>query len=243
MRRTTVQRLWAVLLTCLALACARTELPPDASDTEHILREATVTLMPLRCAGVVVGAGDRVVTAAHCLDPRETRVPLQLSDGRRVEAEALVVDRARDVAVLGLDAPVTARPLILADALPAPGQPLLFAGRNDRRSGLQSAVVERLGRCPSLPGVPLALFTSLNGQKGDSGAPLVGPDLKVLGLVHGGARCNIATPVTGAADLLAEGEVRWAQRHAPGNTGVGGSGLPPPDAVTVPPNTSALDSR
>jgi hypothetical protein len=216
--------------------CARTEQPPAAEvpSPEEVLRQATVTLGGGRCAGAVVGDGDRVVTAAHCVSPGEARLLVELHDGRRLSAETLVVDRARDVAVLGLPERAVERPLSLGEALPPAGQALLFAGRNDRSTRLQEAHVERLGRCPSLPGVPQALFTSLDARKGDSGAPLVGPDLVVHGLVHGGARCNIATPLAGTSALLQEGDALWARRHGGAGAGeegegVGGSGPAPLD--------------
>mgnify|MGYP000234512575 CR=1 FL=1 len=48
--------------------------------------------------------------------------------------------------------------------------------------GVRDAEIERLDRidvCPSLPHLPDALFTSIQGVPGDSGAPLVA-DLKTL---------------------------------------------------------------
>jgi S1-C subfamily serine protease len=61
--------------------------------------------------------------------------------------------------------------------------------------------------------VPQALFTTLHGRKGDSGAPVVDLQLRVVGLVHGGARCSIAAPTAEFAPVvrqLAE-EVRASQ--------------------------------
>lgn len=187
----------ALLLT----ACQTSEelSPPDLDD----VAAATVTLEPGHCAGVVVEDGRHVLTAAHCLRHEDTRVGLSFLDGRGMDGSAVHVDRGRDIAILRLDAPAPVRPLEVAQALPAPGEPLVFAGRNDRPDEPQQAVLERLGPCPSLPEVPAALFTTIRGRPGDSGAPLVDARMQVVGLVHGGAACRIAAPAVGLAEVVA----------------------------------------
>src|SRR6185369_860933 len=70
---------------------------------------------------------------------------------------------------------------------------LYFEG-NPKRARFQSARLDRIGVCPSLPNLPNALFTSIEGVPGDSGAPLVDSAARVVGLVHGGVNCHIATP-------------------------------------------------
>jgi hypothetical protein len=87
--------------------------------------------------------------------------------------------------------------LRVAARLPRVGDALYFGGRRERKGSAQVFAVLRLGHCPSLPEVTNAIFTNLRARKGDSGAPLVNRALEVVGLVHGGARCNIATPVVG----------------------------------------------
>jgi hypothetical protein len=114
------------------------------------------------------------------------------------------------------------RALPIATALPLPGAGLLFFGRNDRPNEPQEVELERLGRCPSLPGVPQALFTSLHGEKGDSGAPVVDRDLQVVGLVHGGAACSIAAPTADFAPVVDTLVAEVARPDA--EQGVGGSG-------------------
>ena len=71
---------------------------------------------------------------------------------------------------------------------------MLYFEGNPSRPRFQSARLDKIGRCPSLPDLPNALFTSIAGVPGDSGAPLVDVVAEVVGLVHGGARCHIATP-------------------------------------------------
>jgi len=82
-----------------------------------------------------------------------------------------------------------------------PGTVLYFEG-NPAEPRFQSARLDRIGHCPSLPDLPDALFTSINGRPGDSGAPLVDGGAEIVGLVHGGARCHIATPAGPLARLV-----------------------------------------
>lgn len=181
---------WALALA--AAGCAPVEAS-DPDEPEAKLRNAMVNVAG-RCAGVVVEGARHVVTAAHCLQRGEAELLIDLADGSSIPAHLLAIDRGRDVAILGLESPAQVRGLTFADTLPAPGTPLLFAGRMDGDGPMQRVTVVRLGRCPSLPDVPSALFTSIRGQRGDSGAPIVDEDLRVVGLVHGGASCSIAAP-------------------------------------------------
>lgn len=184
------------LMGAVTMACGGA--PPGEPDA-RLLREATVTLVPGHCAGVLVEDGHHVMTAAHCVRASEPGIQVELYDGERLSGTRVLYDEGQDIAVYRLEsmAPVAALPI--APELPAPGAGLLFAGRNDRPGEVQEAWLERLGRCPSLPGVPQALFTTLRGVKGDSGAPVVDQALRVVGLVHGGAACSIATPTVGVA--------------------------------------------
>jgi hypothetical protein len=216
----------AGLLTALTLAVGGGEVLPEAkaaTDDIQRLEEATVTLFPGHCAGVVVADGRHALTAAHCIDGAAGQhLPVVLKDGRTLGGEVVLVDSRKDVAILRFEEPAPVRPLPVADMLPAPGSGLLFAGRNDRPGAPQEVELERLGRCPSLPGVPFALFTSLKGEKGDSGAPVVDRQLHVVGLVHGGAACSIATPTADFASVL---DVMVATLPQPGRgQGVGGGG-------------------
>jgi S1-C subfamily serine protease len=160
---------------------------------------ATVTLGDGHCAGVVVGAGRHVLTAAHCVGDNTLNERANFEDGRQLEGQYVLVDRGRDMALLELEAKAPVAPLEIAPALPIPGAMLVFTGRHDRPGGPQRVMLERWGRCPSLPDVPNALFTTMHGEPGDSGAPLVDEQLRVVGLVHGGARCSIAAPTAEVA--------------------------------------------
>lgn len=198
------RRLGAVLVAVTLLGawgCARVEAADEAADTEETIARATVTVGG-RCAGVVAEGGLHVVTAAHCLMDHEDAVPLVLFDGTPAMGVVAHVDREADVAVLFLDSPVELAGLSFADVMPEAGSAAYFAGRFDRGATLQAIMVERLAPCPSLPGVPRALHTSLRGIPGDSGAPVVDTSMRVVGLVHGGARCAIAAPTHDVPELL-----------------------------------------
>jgi S1-C subfamily serine protease len=192
-------------------------------DEVLTLRNATVTLAPGHCAGVIVADGHHVLTAAHCIQGAPgQRQSVVLRDGQLLGGEVKVVDARRDMAVLRLDRVAPVRPLMVATRLPSPGEELLFAGRNDRPGEPQEVQLRKLGRCPSLPQVPQALFTSLHGAPGDSGAPVVDQDLRVVGLVHGGAACSIAAPTAEVSPLV---DMLVAEvAHPDSAQGVGGSG-------------------
>ena len=223
MRVRRLSRLAGVLAVAGLAACGSSKKPEEARQDFLTLRDATVTLFPGHCAGVVVADGRHALTAAHCIDvPPGERQPVVLRSGRMLSGVVKVVDTMRDVAVIRFDEPAPVRPLPVATAMPLPGTGLLFFGRTDRPNEPQEVELKRLGRCPSLPGVPQALFTSLDGEKGDSGAPVVDRQLQVVGLVHGGAACSIATPTADMAPVL---DTLVAEVARPGaEQGVGGSG-------------------
>jgi S1-C subfamily serine protease len=184
--------------------CERQQGQSNAPLDVRAVEAATVTLLPGHCAGVIVEDGRHALTAAHCVGPFEEHIDMELRDGGRISGTYVHVDPERDVAVIRLDARAPVRALAVAPRLPTPGDVLLFTGRNDRPGGPQEVQLARLGRCPSLPQVPQALFTTLHGEKGDSGAPVVDTQFRVVGLVHGGAACSIATPTYGFGQVVRE---------------------------------------
>ncbi|MBM7114008.1 S1 family peptidase [Archangium primigenium] len=228
---------WGGLLALgLLAACTptRDEAPAASAPTPEAVRvdgfsalkDATVTLYPGHCAGVIVADGHHALTAAHCIRGEPgSRQPVVLRKGQLLGGEVKVVDVHRDVAVIRLDTLAPVHPLAVASTPPTPGMALLFAGRNDRPGEPQEIELRRLGRCPSLPDVPQALFTSLRGAKGDSGAPVVDEHLRVVGLVHGGAACSIAAPTVEVSPLVDMLVAEVARPDA--QQGVGGSGSAP----------------
>jgi S1-C subfamily serine protease len=123
------------------------------------------------CSGVLVDGPDLVLTAEHCITGSATHA-LKFSDGSERTGWVAGVDHESDQALLLLEEPVRLAPLALVRQLPIGGTILYFAG-NPRNPRFQEAKLERTGRCPSLPGLGSALFTTIKGIPGDSGAPIV----------------------------------------------------------------------
>lgn len=216
-----------VPLLAMALALASS----DASVARR-LEDASVTLRSGGCGGAVAGDPEHVLTAAHCLRSRTAEVELRLSNGEIVSATPEVVLEGQDVAILRLDEPAPVEPLPIRETLPSAGAAVFFRSRMAGGDApLQSARVVRLAPCPSLPGVAAALHTSIRGRPGDSGSPLVDDEARIVGLVHGGARCSIAAPTSVAAPVVAQLARTGAQCVAAGAPaqalGVGGSGPSP----------------
>jgi S1-C subfamily serine protease len=173
------------------------------TQREHV-SQAMVLVDNRSCAGFVAHRSDLTVTAAHCIGEDVRGTTIQTRDGKRLHARLEHIDRDSDLALLALERPLAVTPLSLADEVPAVGSSLMFVGRFDRGSRAQRARLKKLGRCPSLPKVADALFTSIDARPGDSGAPVLDDRLRVVGLVHGGARCHIAAPVAPLARQLKE---------------------------------------
>jgi len=184
-----------VLVVLLVLpARAGSDLP-----VRRALQAASVVVETTGCAGVVAENPQIIVTAKHCVKGRTLRV--RLSTGSEHTAWVVAVNDASDQAVLFLEEPVDVEPLAIVRRRQIPGTVLYFEG-NPAEPRFQSARLDRIGHCPSLPDLPDALFTSINGRPGDSGAPLVDGGAEIVGLVHGGARCHIATPAGPLARLV-----------------------------------------
>jgi S1-C subfamily serine protease len=159
------------------------------------VEQATVLVFSRSCTGFIAGEPNLVVTAAHCIPHGERKITVLTARNQRIETRVLHIDRNTDLAVLRLPRALDIPPLPLAANLPEEGEPLLFAGRRDRPGSAQVGAVQKIGRCPSLPHVARAIFTSLGARPGDSGAPVLDSELRVVGIIHGGARCHILAPV------------------------------------------------
>ncbi len=188
----------ALLLIAGAVVPALAARPPAV---EQALLAASV-LVGTGCSGVLVDGPDLVLTAEHCVTGSATH-KLRFSDGAERTGWVAGVDHAADQALLLLEEPVTLKPLALVRQLPIAGTILYFAG-NPSHPRFQEAKLERTGRCPSLPALGGALFTTIDGIPGDSGAAIVDGAIRVVGLVHGGAQCHIATPSDTLRRLIAD---------------------------------------
>jgi trypsin len=139
-----------LLLPLVLVALALTASPAGAIVRGHDVPQAKYPWMVdmLGCGGTLI-APDRVLTAAHCVEPLETAEQIELTVGgdytRGVHVR--VVAHAKhprwdgvnelmtryDLALLRLAEPVTARPLPLASAVPAPGAQVTAIGRGRQR--------------------------------------------------------------------------------------------------------------
>ncbi|HEY6558390.1 MAG TPA: serine protease [Polyangiaceae bacterium] len=206
--RTAVVRSGALAGLGLLSASVFMALPARAEDlnAEAVrarVRAATVTLPKKGCAGAIVQQERLVVTAAHCVPRRAQSVTVRLPDQRAVESSVLHLDRTRDVALLELAQGSGATPLELLPDLPTAGGRVLFVGRIDRSSRAQSAEIQRVGKCPSLPGIEDAVFTNIQAKPGDSGSPVVDESLRVVGVIHGGSACHIVAPTASLTPAIA----------------------------------------
>jgi S1-C subfamily serine protease len=181
----------ALLLIVLAAAPLGAATPGGPEDLHHSLHEAGVVL-DTGCSGVVAESQQLIVTALHCIKGGQ-KLQARLSTGATRTAWVVAVNEASDQAVLFLEEPAHVEPLSIARRAQIPGTVLYFEG-NPGRPRFQTARLERIDRCPGLPNLPNALFTGIEGVPGDSGAPLVDGGGRIVGLVHGGVRCHIATP-------------------------------------------------
>lgn len=161
------------------------------SGVRRLLTEATVRLSS-GCTGAIAERAQLIVTANHCIDDRQS-VGARLANGEERTAWVVATDEVADQAVLFLEESAGVMPLRITRRREIPGTVVYFGGHPDRL-GFRAARLDRIGVCPSLPRLPNALFTSVDGRPGDSGAALVNGAGDIVGLVHGGAQCHIATP-------------------------------------------------
>jgi S1-C subfamily serine protease len=196
-----VSRIGRLVTMCVLLAApgSHAAVPPNL---QQALLAATVLLDGGSCSGVLVDGPDLVLTAKHCVAGGATHA-LRFSDGAERTGWVAGVDDAADQALLLLEQPVSLSPLQLAKQPAIAGTVLYFAG-NPKHPRFQEAKLDRTGRCPSLPSLGSALFTTIDGIPGDSGAPIVDSAMRVVGLVHGGAQCHIATPSDTLRRLIAD---------------------------------------
>jgi hypothetical protein len=186
-----------VLVLVLAVpAASRADLRDVVASR---LAEASVALAP-DCTGVLAGGHELVFTAEHCVRGRPF-VEATFVDGSTEIGWVAVVDRVSDQALLLLENPVAQAPLPLARRRPIAGQVLYFEG-DARAPRFREVTLKRVARVPSLPLLQNALFTTIVGAPSDAGAPIVDSAARVVGLVHGGSRYQVGTPVTAMRRLL-----------------------------------------
>jgi S1-C subfamily serine protease len=200
MRRLRTGATLGLAVVLLGAVAGRAEPPFGDVGVRRALREATVGL-ETGCAGVLAESTQLVLTARHCVERAGQSMEVRFSTGERRTGWIVATSRSSDQAVLFLEDPVHIEPLAVVRRPQIPGTVLYFAG-HPSRPRFQSARLDHIGRCPSLPDLPNALFTSIKGTPGDSGAPLVDAAARVVGLVHGGPNCHIATPADSLIRLV-----------------------------------------
>jgi S1-C subfamily serine protease len=188
----------AVVLV-LGATAAHANPPPVPLAIRLRMRLTSVLVLPSHCTGVIVGAPWLVATAKHCIE-KAVRLRVRVGNVEQ-DAELIEEDEAADQVLLALSSEASVKPLDVVRRLPIVGTVLYFRG-NPERPVWQAARLDRIAPCPNLPSLPRALHTSINGKPGDSGAPLVDGAGEVVGLVHGGAGCRIATPGDRLARLV-----------------------------------------
>jgi S1-C subfamily serine protease len=213
-----------VLAVTIGVAAAHANPPPVPIGVRIRMKATTVLVLPSHCTGVIVGAPWLVATAKHCID---AGVQLRVRVGKvEQDAELIDEDDVADQVLLALSSEPNVKPLDVVRQLPIVGSVLYFLG-NPERPGWQAARLDRIAPCANLALLPRALHTSINGKPGDSGAPLVDGAGEVVGLVHGGAGCRIATPGDRLARMVDRALLRQhvRAREKPLN-GSGGSASP-----------------
>jgi S1-C subfamily serine protease len=143
----------------------------------------------------------RVVTVAHLLPGRDARVFVRDSVGRHRPAEIVAIDRHDDLALL------TVRP---GDGSPLPGSQhaRLLVRRGDRPAALSVQVRRRIdAHIRPFPGAdPVrrpALELEAHVRSGDSGAPLVDADGRVMGVLFASSRSSNDTAYAVAGERVA----------------------------------------
>ena len=179
------------MVVALAVVASARPAAGSRDDVERTLHAASV-LVGTGCSGVLAEGPDLVLTAKHCIEERQS-VDLRFADGATRTGWVAAVDHVADQALIVLEEPVAVEPLTLARRPAIAGSVLYFEGRPSE-ARFQEAKLDHVGTCPSLPRLQDALFTTIAGVPGDSGAPIVDAGGHVVGLVHGGAQCQIATP-------------------------------------------------
>lgn len=193
-----VVRVPALALALLLASCsvdADSGAPPGADLPEPVERAAAATVVvegtacraSVRGSGFVVEPG-LVATAAHVVAGVE-RPSVRSADGAVLPAVLVALDAARDLALLAVELPPTVGPPMLRRD-PVPIEDAVVLARDDDAAlrPVEVRVVDTLlARSPDIHGDgsftrEVAVLEGGVGE-GDSGAPVVGQDGALLGVV------------------------------------------------------------
>jgi S1-C subfamily serine protease len=195
----------AVVTAAVLLATAPPAGPPPSGPALVEVLVVPSVGPPVVATGFERGRG-RVVTVAHLLSGRHARVLVRDPEGRAHPATALRVDRRDDLAVLSVRAGPDrggARPM-----LPGSGETSLLVRRAGRPVALPVRVRRRINaRIRPAPGAApvrrAAIELDARVRGGDSGAPLVDADGRLLGVLFASSRSRDDTAYAVVAERLA----------------------------------------
>jgi S1-C subfamily serine protease len=182
-------RVLGVAGASLAVAGGAWAVAPHASPARHAAPRLHAVVAGGEHATGFAAGGDRVVTVAHVLD---AGTPLTV-DGRR--ARILRVDRTADLALLALPGLHAAA---VRTGAGAPGDVRLLGHparvRRTLTATVRGAPSQRAARRP-------ALELAADARPGDSGAPLLAGDGRVVGVLFAASRdrADTAYAVDGSA--------------------------------------------
>jgi serine protease Do len=184
----------------------------DANGIVEQVRQSTVSIQSGRGGGTGTVWGDGfVVTNSHVLPDDADHAQLEAWDGARFEAEVLVRDAERDLAVLRVPSEVAASLSAIESRETAslrPGELVIAVGHPWGEPGATATgVVAAVGPAPA--GVPQhleqAVYADIQLAPGNSGGPLVDARGRLVGInamINGGL--GVAVPSEYVATLIAE---------------------------------------
>jgi S1-C subfamily serine protease len=204
-----------------AIACAAVVLlaapsagpPPSGPAVVDVL-----VVPPAGSADVATGfehGEGRIVTVAHLLPARSARVLVRSGEGPARQARVVALDRRGDLAVLELGAGAS-RP----SPLPGSESPRLLVRRDGRPAAIEATVRRRIdASIRPRPGAPPVLRPALELEarvrQGDSGAPLVAADGRLLGVLFAQSSGPSDTAYAVAAERLPNIVRRVGPRRRP----------------------------
>jgi serine protease Do len=169
------------------------------------LRRVTVQVLAggsSRGSGVVWSADGQVVTNAHVL--RESRIQVELWNGRRMAARVQKSDRRRDLAALQIDdEPLSSTVAGDSDAL-RPGELVIAVGSPFGFIGaVSTGVIHSVGPVPGFAARPWVV-SDVRLAPGNSGGPLANAQGQVIGInTMIAGRLALAIPSKSVAQFLA----------------------------------------
>lgn len=180
---------------------------PDPSETAAQVRASVFSVVSPTGRGsawvaAVEGGRSLLVTNFHVVGadaPPGARVQVE-REGLQIDAEVVIVDPGRDLAVLAVDQQLPTLPLV--EALPRVGDPVLVVGSP---LGLEQSVVS--GIVSALRSSHIQISAPLN--PGNSGGPVVDADGRVVGVAvlrvgdESTEAIGLAIPVAEVCTLIA----------------------------------------